>query len=107
MSLPFLLKDRDDHSIQTLAPDDTTVVQATIAAGNSRAALPTGAQIVEIASTDFCRIAFGDVTVDATAGTRRIFPAGAATYRIPDGADHFAVTQVGASSGVVTVTRLF
>lgn len=105
-SQPSMPRDPDGHPIQTLAPDDTTVVQANIASGNNVASLPVGALVVEVAASDFCRIAFGDGTVDVTAGTHRIFPSGAAVYRVPSGMDHFAVTQLGTSSGVVTVTKL-
>src|SRR6185312_7750960 len=98
-TLPTLLKDRDSHGIQTLIPDDSSVAAATISAVNSRAPLPADAQIVEVVATDLCRFAFGDETVDATQGTRRIFN-GTGVYRVPPNATHFAVTQVGTSSGL-------
>jgi len=101
-----LPKDVDGHSIQTLAPVESTVAQVVIAGGNQRVALPTGANIIEIACNDVCRIKLGDSTVDATSGTSRIFPPGAAVYRVPSGATHLAVTQVGASSGFVTVCEM-
>jgi hypothetical protein len=82
-------------------------VQASIAAGNNRVALPAESEIVEVSASDTCRVAFGTSTVDATVGTRRVFPAGCAVYKVPPGATHIAVTQVGTSSGVVTVARMF
>lgn len=103
---PHLPRDRNDNAIQVLTPDDTTVAQVAFGAGNQTAPLPTDSTIVEVVSTDFCRIAFGDETVDATVGTRRIFPPGGAVYRVPSGATRVAVTQIGTSTGFVTVTRM-
>lgn len=78
-----------------------------IAAGNNRVALPPEAEIVEVSASDTCKIVFGDSTVDATTGTRRIFPLGSAVYKVPPGATHIAVTTYNASSGTVTVARMF
>jgi hypothetical protein len=82
-------------------------VQVGIAGGNNRVALPPESEIVEVSASDACRIAFGNASVDATAGTRRIFPSGVCVYKVPPGATHVAVTQVGTSSGFVTVARMF
>lgn len=101
-----LPKDVDGKAIQTLAPIESTVIQAVIAAGNTRIVLPSTAKVVEIAANDSCRIKFGDSSVDATAGTSRIFPAGVSVYAVPPGATHLAVTQLGTSSGFVTVCEM-
>ena len=102
-SLPY---DVNGAMIQTLAPDEDTVVQVSIAAGNNTSPLPTNAQIVEVASSDLCRIKFGDSGVDATSGVARLFPLGVAVYRVPVGATHVACTRVGTSTGLVTVASL-
>ena len=94
-------------SIQVLSVQEDTVVQATIAAGNNRVALPADSEIVEVSASDTCRISFGTSTIDVTAGTHRVFPAGCAVYKIPPDATHIAVTQVGTSSGFVTIARMF
>lgn len=99
-------KDVDGKAVQTLAPVESSVVQLVISAGNARTALPTGANIVELAANDTCRVKFGDSNVDATSGTSRIFPAGVAIYRVPAEATHIAVTQVGTSSGFVTIAEM-
>lgn len=104
---PLLPKDRDSIPIQVLSVEEGTVVQLVIGAGNQRIALPTQSEVVEVAASDTCRVAFGDSSVDATAGTRRLFPSGSAVYKVPPGATHIAVTQVGTSSGFVTVARMF
>jgi hypothetical protein len=104
---PLLPKDRDSLPIQVLSVQEDTVVQANIAAGNNRVALPAESEIVEVAASDNCRIAFGTSTVDVTVGTRRVFPMGSAVYKVPPGATHIAVTTYNASSGVVTVARMF
>lgn len=93
-------------AIQVLAPVESTVATATIQAGNNRAELPSGAQIVEVACSDDCRFEFGSSAVDVTAGTKRILLRGMYVYRVPTGATDFAVTAFGGSSGTVTVTRL-
>ena len=106
MSHPSLPRDKHSRIIQTLTPDDTSVVEAAIAPGNNRVALPAQAVVVEVASNADCRMAFGDATVDATVGTRRLFPSGSAVYALTRNATHVAVTSIGGSSGIVTVTRL-
>lgn len=106
-SQPNLLKDRDGVGIQTLIPDHTSVAQAVIGAGNARTALPADAVVVEVCASDFCRFAFGDASVDATAGTVSLFSPARVVYRVPPGATDFAVTQLGSTSGFVTVTRLY
>lgn len=99
--------DKDSAPIQVLAPVETTVAQASIGAANDRQPLPSGAQIVEVATSDGCRFVFGDSSVDATSGTRRILPPNAlVVYRVPAGATHFAVVRIAAEAGIVTVTRL-
>lgn len=103
----LLPKDRDSIPVQVLSVEEGTVVQLSIGAGNQRIALPAFSEIVEIAATDTCKVAFGDGSVDATAGTRRVFPSGSAVYKVPPNATHVAVTQVGTSTGVVTVARMF
>jgi hypothetical protein len=101
-----LPRDPGAAPIPALAPDDTSVTQVTIAAGNNSAALPAGCVIVEVSSQDYCRMAFGISTVDATVGVRRLVPPGISVYKLPANATHFAVTQVGTSAGVFTVTKL-
>jgi hypothetical protein len=101
-----LPQDRNGRSIQTLSPDDTTVANVAFGAASARVALPAGAAVVEISSSDFCRMAFGDVTVVASA-TSRIASPGSRVYRVPPGATNLAVIQFGSTSGYVTITRLF
>jgi hypothetical protein len=101
-----LPQDRNGKAVQTLSPDDTTVAQVAFGAASANVALPTGAEIVEISSSDFCRVAFGGSAVAATA-TSRISPPGRAVYRVPPGATKLAAIQLGSTSGFVTITRLF
>lgn len=103
---PSLLQDRNGKAIQTLSPDDTTVAQVAFGADSDTVALPDGAQIVEITASDFCRVAFGDSDVTATA-TSRIASPGTRVYRVPPGATNLAAIQFGSTSGYVTITRLF
>lgn len=104
---PLLPKDRDSIPVQVLSVQEDTVVVANIAAGNNRVALPPESEIVEVSASDTCRIVFGNSSVDATVGTRRVFPLGSAVYKVPPGATHIAVTTYNASSGIVTIARMF
>ncbi len=101
-----LPRDPGAAPIPALAPDDTSVAQVSIAAGNNSAALPAGSVIVEVSAQDYCRMAFGISTVDATVGVRRLVPPGISVYKLPASVTHFAVTQVGSSTGVFTITKL-
>ena len=102
-----LPQDINRQAIQALSPEDGTVVQATIGAGNSRVAVPNESGLVEVAVTAECRMAFGDSAVDASTGTRRALVAGVYVYRVPAGATHVAFTQIGSSTGVATVARMY
>jgi hypothetical protein len=105
MALDFV-RDPNAAPIPALAPDDTAVAEVAIAAGNNRAAFPANCTIIEVATQDYCRMAFGTSTVDATVGVRRLHPPGISVYKVPPFATHFAVTQVGTSTGICTVTKL-
>ena len=105
--IPHMPTDRNNTAVQALAPDDDAVVQLVISAGNQRIALPPDSVIVEVASSGDCRMAFGDSNVDVTTGTRRIFPAGLAVYRVAPEITHVAITSLAGSSGIVTITRMF
>lgn len=105
--LPLLPKDRDSIPVQVLSVQEDTVVFANIAGGNNRVALPPDSEIVEVAASDVCRVKFGNSSVDATSGTSRIFPQGVAVYKLPPGATHISVTNYNASSGILTVARMF
>lgn len=100
-----LPQDVDSRPIQVLSPTESSVANLTISGASVKVALPSGAQIVEIASADLCRMAFGDSNVTASS-TSRLVPAGVSVYRVPTGASHIACIQVGASSGGVTITKL-
>jgi hypothetical protein len=103
---PLLPRDRDGIPMQVLSVQEDTVIQLSIAAGNQRTTLPPDAEVVEVAATDVCRLKFGNASVDATASAR-VFPGGTQIYKLPPGATHVAITQVGTSSGFVTVARMF
>jgi hypothetical protein len=101
--------DKGGYSIQVLAPEETSVAEITIGA-DARVALPANARVVEIAASGICRIKFGNSAVLAAAG--RLFPAGVATYKIPEdatgtAATHIAAISEGGSTGAVTIARLF
>lgn len=106
-----LKQDKDSYPIQVLAPVETTVAQIVLSGSTQTTLLPTGSEIVEIACTGNCKFAFGDVTVNATSGTKRVLVAGVYVYTVPEVtpgvlATYFDAVTVDGSSGRVTVTRM-
>ncbi len=78
-----------------------------------RILIPAGATVIEIASTENCYIAFGDVTVDATStigAVRRLFMAGVQVAPVPldsAGVPHTYLAAIRlASDGVLQVERV-
>jgi hypothetical protein len=98
--------DQNDSAIQVLAPEESTVTTCAIGAGNARAAIPTGAAIVEVSLSASAYFGFGNSAVDVTSGTWRLLHKGVYVYRIPTGATHYAATQYAGSTGAITVGRL-
>lgn len=101
-----LPQDEDSAIIQVLAPDETNVASFSLSAASQRALLPTGAEIVEVATTGNCKFAFGNSSLDITSGTRRLLVTGVYTYKIPSGATSFDASIVDGSSGRISVTRM-
>lgn len=100
-----LPQDVDSRPIQVLSPAESSVANLAIGATTDRVALPSGAQIVEVASQDICRMAFGTSAVEAT-NSSRLVPAGVTVYKVPTGATHLAAIRVGSSTGAITITKL-
>tara|TARA_R100001143_G_scaffold28420_1_gene28082 strand:+ start:4606 stop:4971 length:366 start_codon:yes stop_codon:yes gene_type:complete len=75
-------------------------------ATSARVALPAGAEMIELVATESCYIAFGDVTVDATAAinaTSRLFTAGVQQVPVPiDPATDEPYTYVAAIEAAAT-----
>lgn len=106
-----LPRDADNAPIQTLAPVESTVAGFLLAATSNPTALPSGAEIVEVAVTGNCKFAFGASGVNATTGTARVLTPGVYIYRVPFTAynvlaDHFDAVTVDGSTGRVTVARM-
>lgn len=104
---PRLPRDQDSHPIQVLSVEESTVVLLDITPVSLRAALPASSDVVEIAASDACYIKFGDSSVVAAASTSRVFPLGAAAYKVPIGATHLAVIQLGGSAGTLSIARMY
>ena len=101
-SLPL---DRNGQPIQVLRPSGTRV-NLTAGSTTSRAALPTGAQVVLFRATDHVWYNLGDSGVEASAAaTSVLFPAGEAAVVLPTGATHVAVLRVGASDVPVQLEK--
>jgi hypothetical protein len=101
-----LPKDRSNSPVQALGQSSSEVAAGTVAGSTARITIPSGSQIVEVASLTDCHIAFGDSTVEATTGSPA-FPKGAAIYKVLPSQTHLAfILAAGASGAVLTVTRL-
>lgn len=98
--------DANARPIQVLSPDETTVATFALATTSNPTALPTGAEIVEVAVTGNCKFAFGTSGVNATVGNVRILTPGVYTYHVPKGADHFDAVTVGGSTGNISVAKM-
>lgn len=101
-----LPQDADSASIQVLAPVESSVQGVVLAATSNRQALPAGSEVVEVACTGNCKFAFGDSTVDATVGTKRVLIQGVYMYKVPQFASFFDAVTVDGSTGRITVSRM-
>lgn len=97
--------DRNGQAIQIFRSSGTRV-NLTASAASSRAAIPTGAQVVLVRATDHIWYNFGDSSVTASAAdTSVLFPAGEAAVVIPTGTTHVAVLKVGAADVPVQLEK--
>lgn len=100
----FLPRDQDNAPIPVLAPD--TIVNVATGAASTATALPSGAQIVEIITTQNTWFEFGTDATSATSATSQYMPAGvAAVYKVPVGATHLAHIQ-DTAGGRIVITKL-
>lgn len=97
MQLPI---DNNNKGIQTLAPYNT--VSLTIGVTSVAISLPSGAKVVRLASTGNCYVAFSGTATTSD----MLFPLGAETFKVPDGATQISCIREGASSGTLTITRM-
>jgi hypothetical protein len=104
MAFAILARDQVGLPIQALYPDPAQAVTGAVGAASVRVALPTGADVVRVATLGDCFIKFGTVTVVATAADS-IFPKGSEVFRVPAGVTHLAFIQSGAGT-TITVTGM-
>ena len=98
-----LATDSNAQGIQALAPD--AIANAAVGAASAVTAIPTGAEIVEVATTTDSYIEFGTSGTSVASTTGMFFPKGAAVYHVPLGATHVAHIRASAS-GRITITKL-
>lgn len=107
-----LPRDSDNAPIPTLQPVEGTVVNFVLAATTNPHALPSGAEIVEVAVTGNAQFAFGTTNgVTAAGAGARVLTPGVYIYRVPLTSNgtpygYFDAVTVDSSSGRVSVTRL-
>jgi len=104
MSKVVLKTDINGRALQSLTPS-TTSVNGAISGSSVRIALPTGASVIRVAATSNCYLEFGDVTVVA-ASTDMVFPTGVEVLSVNPSWTHVAIIQVGADTGVLSVTEM-
>lgn len=98
-----LTRDKFGEPIQTLSPKDNTNIN--IGGSSVRAAIPADAEVVRLAPTSDCYVAFGDSSVDADTSSMNMVT-GVEIFRVPAGATHIATIQNGAVTGVLSVTKM-
>lgn len=96
-------RDLDDVPIPVLAP--AALTNAAVAVASAVAALPTGAEIVEVASNTDCYILFTTSGGSVSSTTGQVFPKGVANYRVPLGATHLAHIRAS-EDGRISITRM-
>ena len=101
----MLVRDRNGGALQILEQSGERA-NLTAGAATSRVALPTGSEVVYCRSLDNVWIKFGDVTVEAAAGTgAQLHVAGESVQIVPVGATYIAALRVGASDATVQVEK--
>ena len=96
-------RDLDDVPIPVLSPGSLT--NAAVTVSSLASAIPSGAEIVEIASSTDCYILFTTSGGSVTSSTGQVFPKGVNNYRVPAGATHVAHIRDSAD-GRISITRL-
>lgn len=96
-------RDLDDVPIQTLAP--STITNAAVGAASVVSALPSGAEIVEVAMDTDGYILFTTSGGSVSASTGQVFPKGVGVYRVPREATHVAHIR-NTDSGRISITKL-
>ena len=104
MTNPQMVRDTSGAAVQALLPDATSTLSLSGASG--RVILPTNTNLVRIATTVDCYIAFGDSSVVATTNSM-LFPTGADVFNVNrSDITHVAAILVGARPGVLTATKM-
>lgn len=98
-----LTRDKFGEPIQTLSPKDNTNLN--IGGSSVRAVIPADAEVVRVAPTVDCYVAFGDSGVVADTGDMNMVT-GVEIFRVPEGSTHVAVIQNGAVTGVLSITKM-
>lgn len=91
---------RKGEFLQVIAPGSTSADDVDGTTDN--VALPSGAEVVRIAVSQDCYIAFGDVSVTATSADILMLR-GVEVMKVPSGATYIAYLQVSAA-GRISVT---
>lgn len=99
----ILPRDKDNHPIQVLAP--STLVNAAVGGSSVATALPSGGQVVDVATNTDCWVLFGTSGSTVSNSTGTFLPKGAVVWRVPDGATHLCHIQDSAS-GRISVTKM-
>jgi hypothetical protein len=104
MAYANLPRDVRGEIIQALAPVTSGNVNATVGAASARVAIPSGCDLIRVASNTDCYINFGNSSNTATSADP-IFPKGAELFKVPAGATHVAFLQVS-TGGFASVSAM-
>lgn len=101
---PQLPRDSGNDTVQAVCPVSTTTLNSS--GSSQRVTLPVTTDIVRIASTVDLYVEFGGASVNATSSSM-LFPAGAEVFSTIDlSITHIAILNVGATPGVVSISKM-
>lgn len=99
-----LIQDEYANAVQVLTPDHSTIVNAATSGTSAVSALPSGANIVEIAVTEDTWILFTTSGGSVASTTGEFMPKGAKVVGVPSDATHIAYLQ-DTTAGRITVVK--
>lgn len=100
----LLPKDKNGFAVQVLSLNGNNAALTVPSGSSDRVALPADSEFVRVACSVDAYIAFGDVTVVASASTP-LFPKGVEVIDVPVGVTHLAAFGISAG-GQLSVTRM-
>jgi hypothetical protein len=97
--------DQNGRALQSLAPNQIGVQLIAIGGTSVRVPIPTESQVVRIAATGNCYVAFGDNSIVATS-SHMLFPVGVELFTVKPTWTHVAVIAEAGATGNVSISDM-